>query len=198
MHVRWTKMARFFKHCVHAPCQYINTFYWQYTHTHTLLFNGPLSRTTQVSRYQKVKPIWILLKQETVSGSGISWAICKSAPCSRQITTPAPHHSVFYTQPAEWKHWKHLTTPSHNLYTPKMRQKSKNGCCKRGTKGRQLHNHDTRYTSSQRWGRKYLFAPPYNVKCETITNMIPRPSPQISSPSIMSSDTFKVVVCFNL
>ena len=26
---------------------------------------------------RKVKPIWILLKQETVSGSGISWAICK-------------------------------------------------------------------------------------------------------------------------
>jgi len=24
--------------------------------------------------------MWILLKQETVSGSGISWAICKSAP----------------------------------------------------------------------------------------------------------------------
>ena len=43
---------------------------------------------------RKVKPIWILLKQETVSGSGISWAICKSAPRSRQITTPAPHHSV--------------------------------------------------------------------------------------------------------
>jgi len=45
---------------------------------------------------RKVKPIWILLKQQTVSGSGISWAICKSAPCSRQTTTPAPHHSVFY------------------------------------------------------------------------------------------------------
>ena len=30
-----------------------------------------------------------------MSGSGISWAICKSAPCSRQITTPAPHHSFF-------------------------------------------------------------------------------------------------------
>ena len=39
--------------------------------------------------------MWILLKQETVSGSGISWAICKSAPRSRQITMPAPHHSVF-------------------------------------------------------------------------------------------------------
>jgi len=44
---------------------------------------------------RKVKPIWILLKQQTVSGSGISWAICKSAPRSRQITTPAPHHSSF-------------------------------------------------------------------------------------------------------
>jgi len=44
---------------------------------------------------RKVKPNWILLKQETVSGSGISWAICKSAPCPRQITMLAPHHSVF-------------------------------------------------------------------------------------------------------
>ena len=30
-----------------------------------------------------------------MSGSGISWDICKSAPHSRQITTPAPHYSVF-------------------------------------------------------------------------------------------------------
>jgi len=30
-----------------------------------------------------------------VSGSGISCAVCKSAPRSRQITTPVPHHSVF-------------------------------------------------------------------------------------------------------
>ena len=45
---------------------------------------------------RKVKAILILLKQETVSGSGVSWAICKSVPSSRQITTPAPHHSVFY------------------------------------------------------------------------------------------------------
>jgi len=48
-----------------------------------------------------------------VSGSGISWAICKSAPCSRQITIPAPHHSVFYrpdalpaAQPTVSKHWR--------------------------------------------------------------------------------------------
>jgi len=68
------------------------------THTHTQPLNGPFSGTTQVSRYQKGKPIWILLKQETVSDSGISWAICKSAPSSRQTTAPAPHHSVFKGQ----------------------------------------------------------------------------------------------------
>ena len=62
---------------------------------------------------RNVKPVWILLKQETVSGNGISWAICKSAPCSRQTTTPAPHHSVFYrldalpaAQPTASNHWR--------------------------------------------------------------------------------------------
>jgi len=55
------------------------------------------------------------MKQETVSGSGISWAICKSAPRSRQTTTPAPHHSVFYrpdalpaAQPTAWMHWRQM------------------------------------------------------------------------------------------
>jgi len=57
-----------------------------HTCTHTHPFNGPSSGTIQVSRYQKGKTNLDLLKQETVSGSGISWAICKSAPCSRQIT----------------------------------------------------------------------------------------------------------------
>jgi len=58
-------------------------------------FNGPLSGITQVSRYQKSNTNLDLLKQETVSGSGIRWAIGKSAHRSRQITTPAPHHSFF-------------------------------------------------------------------------------------------------------
>ena len=31
-----------------------------------------------------------------MSGSGISWDICKSATRSRQITMPAPHHSSWY------------------------------------------------------------------------------------------------------
>ena len=64
---------------------------------------------------RKIKPIWILLKQETVSGSGFSWAICMSAPHSRQITTPAPYHSSFYrpdaipaAEPRASKHWSWL------------------------------------------------------------------------------------------
>ena len=89
------------------------TVYVYHTHTHTrltALFPG----LPGWAGTRKVKPIWILLKQETVSGSGISWAICKSAPRSRQITMPAPHHSkVFYrpdalpaAQPTASKHWR--------------------------------------------------------------------------------------------
>jgi len=58
-------------------------------------FNGSLSRTTWVSQYQKGKTDLDLLEQETMSGSGISWAVCISAPWPRQIIMPAPHHSVF-------------------------------------------------------------------------------------------------------
>ena len=65
------------------------------THTHTHPFNGPFSRTTRVSRYQKGKTNLDFTEQETVSGSGISWAMCKSASRSRQITMPVPHHSSF-------------------------------------------------------------------------------------------------------
>ena len=46
---------------------------------------------------RKVKPIWILLKQETLSGSGINWAICKSAPlCFLQAGCPSwrPTNSI--------------------------------------------------------------------------------------------------------
>ena len=66
-----------------------------FSRTHTHPFNGPFPGLPRWAGTRKVKPIWILLNQETVSGSGISWAVCKSAPRSRQITTPAPHHSVF-------------------------------------------------------------------------------------------------------
>ena len=87
--------------------------YWSHTHTHThltALFPG----LPGWAGTRKALPIWISLKQETVSGSGISWAICKSAPSSRQITMTAPHHSGFYrpdalpaAQPTASKHWRH-------------------------------------------------------------------------------------------
>ena len=71
---------------------WVNTLLHLYIHTYThltALFPGLLGSAGT----RKVKPIWILLKQETVSGIGISWAICKSASRSRQITMPVPHHS---------------------------------------------------------------------------------------------------------
>jgi len=40
--------------------------------------------TSWVSQYQKGKTNLDLLEQEIESGSGISWAICKSAPCTKQ------------------------------------------------------------------------------------------------------------------
>jgi len=89
-----------------------------YTHP----FNCPFSGTTRWAGTRKVKPIWILRKQETMSGSGISWAICKSTSRSRLITMPAPHCSVFYrpdalptAQPTASKHWRLLQTSVHRV-----------------------------------------------------------------------------------
>jgi len=88
----------------------------QHTHTHTHTHTRLTALFPGLPRWagtRKAKPICILLKQETVSGSGISWNICKSAPRSRLITTPTTHHSVFYrpdalptTQPTASKHWR--------------------------------------------------------------------------------------------
>ena len=63
-----------------------------------------------------------------MSGSGIIWAICKSATRSRQITTPAPHHSFFYrpgalpaAQPTASKHWKQCGLISIKLFSERSR-----------------------------------------------------------------------------
>jgi len=68
-------VVTFFSFGGHATC-----------HTHTQPFNGPFTRTSWVSRYQKGKTNLILVKQEMVSVNGISWAICNSAPCQHPIT----------------------------------------------------------------------------------------------------------------
>jgi len=67
-----------------------------HTHTHTrlkALFPG----LPGLAGTRKVKPIWILLKHETVSGNGISWAICKSASRSRQIMHASTPPLKFFT-----------------------------------------------------------------------------------------------------
>jgi len=71
----------------------------KHTHTIILLLFWNLSGNTQVSRYQigktrKGTTNLDLLEQEIVSGSGICWAIRKSA-LHPQTTTPTSHHSVF-------------------------------------------------------------------------------------------------------
>jgi len=71
-------------------CNYYNCFTAPWT----------FSWTTWVSQYQKGKTNLDLLVQEIVSGNGISWAICKSAPRPRQITMPESHHTVFYRSDA--------------------------------------------------------------------------------------------------
>ena len=101
----------------HSTIQF-NSYYCiipniSYSYTTTTPVKDPLSWTIWRSQYQKGKTNLDLLEQEIVSGSGISWTICKSAPRSRQITTPEPNHSDFYkldalpvAQPTMSKHWK--------------------------------------------------------------------------------------------
>jgi len=101
-HISETRLYTLMKflHIILSKWQYMQLKWYMFTlsyvvyNTHTHPFNGPLSGPGWAGT-RKVKPIWILLEQKTVSGSGISWAICKSAPRSRQITTTALHCSSF-------------------------------------------------------------------------------------------------------
>jgi len=79
-----------------------------HTHTHIRL-TALCSGLPGVSRYQNGKTN---LDFTEARDSEWQWAICKSAPRSRQITMPAPHHSVFYrpdalpaAQPTASMHW---------------------------------------------------------------------------------------------
>ena len=84
--------------CWDFETAFINSVYeLHHTRTHlTALFPG----LPGWAGTRKVKPIWILLKQETVSGSGISWAICKSASRSRQPCGEHPTTQVLYKSDA--------------------------------------------------------------------------------------------------
>ena len=89
--------ARIAMHSVNVPLGILSVFrQWNLgitTRTHP--FNGPLSGTTRVSRYQKGKTNLDFIEARDSEWQWQSWVICKSALCSRQIATPAPHHSSF-------------------------------------------------------------------------------------------------------
>jgi len=79
---------------------HVNYYYYYYYYYNCFTAPWTVSVTTRVSWYQKGKTKLTnldLLEQEIMSGSGtgIGWAICKSAPRLRQITMPASNHSVF-------------------------------------------------------------------------------------------------------
>jgi len=78
-----------------GECSNLDAPGWN-THTHAPIWRLCVPALPGWASTKNVKPIWILLKQETVSGSGISWTLCRFAPCLRQITTPAPYRTQFY------------------------------------------------------------------------------------------------------
>ena len=75
--------------CTNVPqtsISHVSTHIHPFTHP----FNGPLSGTTQVSRYQKGKT-----NLDFTEARDSEWQWNPLAPRSGQITTPAPHCSVF-------------------------------------------------------------------------------------------------------
>ena len=71
------------------------TFTHARTHARTHPFNGLFSGTTRVGRYQKGETNLDFTEARDSEWQWHQLGMCKSAP--RQITTPAPHHSVFFT-----------------------------------------------------------------------------------------------------
>jgi len=89
----------------------------EHIHTHTHPFNGPFPGLPRWASTRKVKPIWILLKQETVSGSDIRWAIMGNMQVCTALQTDNHDSTLplsFYrldalttAEPTASKHWRH-------------------------------------------------------------------------------------------
>ena len=83
---------------VNCTVHYVGTkppFFIKPRCTHTHSFNGPFSGTTRVSRYQKGKTNLDFSKARDSEWQWHQLGHMQSAPSSRQITMPAPHHSSF-------------------------------------------------------------------------------------------------------
>ena len=96
-----------------------------HTYTHTHPFIGLFSGTTQVSRYQKGRTNLDFIEARD---SEWQWHQLGHIQVCIQITTPAPHHSVFYrsdalpaAQPTVSKHWRQHTYIHTRIYiAPKI------------------------------------------------------------------------------
>ena len=82
-----------------------------FIHTHP--FNGPLSRTTRVSRYQKGKTNLDFTEARDSEWQWHQLGHMQVCTALQTDSTPAPHHSVFYrpdalpaAQPTVSKHWR--------------------------------------------------------------------------------------------
>jgi len=67
-----------------------------YDTTHTYPFNSPFSMTTQVSQYQKSKTNLDFTEERDSEWQWHQLSRMQVCTSLRQITMPAPNHSVFY------------------------------------------------------------------------------------------------------
>jgi len=87
--------------------------YYVLNSQHTHPFSDPFPGLPRWASTRKVKLIWILRKQETVSVSGISWAICWIAN-NGDIMLNSHHQSPFLSKHCtEAVHW---FAPLHNMH----------------------------------------------------------------------------------
>ena len=104
---------------------------------HTHPFYGP-QLCPGLPKWASTRTSLDLLRQETVSGSGVSWTICKSAPRPRQIT--CQHHiTQFFTDqmpflPPNQQHQStedkyYLNTSSLNTVLPLKRRCEERALC---------------------------------------------------------------------
>jgi len=87
---------RLFVDCLYQKLLILTNIYY-YTHyiRLTAFIPGHLGKPAPEKQNHSGKTNLDLLEEEIVSGSGFSWAICKSAPRSRQITMSAPVTAQF-------------------------------------------------------------------------------------------------------
>ena len=98
--------------------------------THTHPFNGPLSRTTRVGRYQKGK---INLDFTEARDSEWQWhqlghkQVCISIQTDNHASTPPLSFlqagCPFCHQSTAWKHWRHVIYTTYNYIQIQLEQK---------------------------------------------------------------------------